>query len=527
MSASYLSITTLLPFLLLILNLISPKNTNPFSFINKGKKILLIGIALMLSTLIGLVSGIIQAPVFFLPKNELFSLRLDTLSTSMYLMVSIIGFIVLSFSKNYLQGDPKHLSFIKRMLFTLAFVQLLVLAGSLLILFLSWVMTSLFLQSLIGFYKERKETELAVKKKFTAARISDLFLLFSFIFLYFEFGTGNLNHIFLSLKNDSLVQRPFYLELSAIFLVLAAAVKSVQIPFHGWILHVMESPTPVSAILHAGLLNAGPFLIIRFAFLLEASISGSVLLLMLGGLSALYGTIVSPSQHAVKTRLSYSSIGHMGFSLMICGLGLYSASLLHLISHTFYKAHSFLASGSEIDKTRIKKFKTSRPKPTRIWNAVLGLAGACILYFLTESLWKENGHEGFGFTSLGLIIICGVSSFLMQTFTFKGRSEILFGILLSGFVLLSFFTFESAVSFLVSNQLPVSPKTEIIQKIISIILMIAFAMAIFAPFFRSNFNKELITKWKVYTRNGFYIHLYFDRLIQPILPRQLKINKIQ
>ena len=355
-------IGALTPLLILFLVVVSSKRSNASSVISLGKFILAGGALSVISLLV--LSYFNQYETSF---TLIGLLRFDALSIVMFLMVSVIGFIVLQFSKSYLHGDINHLKFIRRLLLTIACVQVLVLSGNLFILFISWVSTSFSLQRLILFYKDRKTAQIAVRKKFIVARMSDLSLLIAVILLYFEYGTSNLEVIFQELKNVNSVRTSWITELSGFFIVLSAIIKSVQIPFHGWILDVMEAPTPVSGLLHAGLLNAGPFLIIRFSYLIELTFIAPIILLVIGGISALYGTIVFPKQPAIKTSLAYSSIGHMGFSLMICGMGLYSASLLHLIAHSFYKAHSFLSSGSVIDKYRLKQLKGTQQSKISIW----------------------------------------------------------------------------------------------------------------------------------------------------------------
>jgi NAD(P)H-quinone oxidoreductase subunit 5 len=131
-------------------------------------------------------------------------------------------------------------------------------------------------------------------------------------------------------------------------LVLAAALKTAAFPLHGWLTEVMEAPTPVSALLHAGIINAGGFLLIRTADLVQASPGAMAALVMIGGLTALFGAVVMLTQSAVKTALAWSTISQMGFMLLQCGLGLWALALLHIVAHSMYKAHAFLSSGGAV-----------------------------------------------------------------------------------------------------------------------------------------------------------------------------------
>jgi NAD(P)H-quinone oxidoreductase subunit 5 len=209
------------------------------------------------------------------------SLRLDSISILMFSMIAIIGLIVVRYSLNYLDGDDRQGAFIGRLAATIASVQLFVLSGNLGILFLSWVLTSMSLHRLLIFYKERPGAVVAARKKFIVARLGDACLLAVVLLLYNQFETGNLEVIFTALKNAMATgQTPEGIELAAVLLAAAALLKSAQFPLHGWLIEVMETPTPVSALLHAGLINAGPFLIIRMAYVMEAGNSASIVLIV-------------------------------------------------------------------------------------------------------------------------------------------------------------------------------------------------------------------------------------------------------
>ncbi len=447
-------------------------------------------------------------------------LRIDSLSITMFLMVSIIGFVVVRFSNNYLAGDPREHTFIRRLFTTIAFVQIFVLSGNLLVLFLTWVATSISLHFLIIYNTERLGARRAVEKKFLLARMSDLFLLAGLIFLYIEFDTLDLGTIIQGFKTIQLSDLSSNLEFAGAFLAIAAVIKSVQIPFHGWILDVMEAPTPISSLLHAGLLNAGPFLIIRFSYLMDFVTIGPIILLVVGGLSALFGTIVFPSQPSIKTSLAYSSIGHMGFSLMLCGMGLYSASLLHLIAHSFYKAHSFLSSGAIIDKHRLQQLNGEPSFKLRLGNVISGFLITCLLYFLVTKLWGGFSHYSFQFLILGAIIILGVASYLIRTSSLdNGISTVFKSITISGFVIASFFLCESAIGLLIGDQLPLFSDRNILVNGASLLFLALYMLAVFLPMLGNTNSTMTFLKWQVYKRNGFYIHTLFDRFIHSNNPR--------
>ena len=179
--------------------------------------------------------------------------------------------------------------------------------------------------------------------------------------LFQQFGTGDLETIFNGLQVMPAGALPATVEGAAALIAVAAILKSAQFPTHSWLVEVMETPTPVSALLHAGILNAGPFLAVRLSFVLEQATVAPLLLIAFGAFTALFASKALLTQHSIKVGLGYSSAAHMGFMLMICGLGVYAAAILHLVAHSFYKAHAFLSSlALESTNSRMSGWSESR-----------------------------------------------------------------------------------------------------------------------------------------------------------------------
>lgn len=446
-----------------------------------------------------------------------FSLRIDTLSLIMYAMVSIIALVVVRFSINYLNGDPNQHKFMGKLALTIAFVQLLVLSGNLFMLFVMWVATSISLHQLLIYYPNRFKARIAARKKFILARLGDVTLLFAFILLYSAFNTGNLQVIFNQLQQLQGTEVTTQLEIATLLLVLTAGLKSVQVPFHGWILEVMETPTPVSALLHAGLLNAGPFLMIRFAYLLDVVSFTPIALFVMGAFTALYGTLVFTTQPTIKTGLAYSSIGHMGFTLMLSGLGLYSASLLHLVAHSFYKAHSFLSSGSVIDKVQTNNAASS----VRQGNArkiIIALISAVLIYSSIALIWGAYVALPLQLLLVGGIIFTGVLSLLINTLDANNNWMAIIKLLAGAcLAVISFFVLEELMRLALGNQIPAltTPST-IILYLISLTLGIFFTIVTWQAILPYVFKQQKTTKLGVHIRNGFYLNVLFDRLISSL-----------
>ncbi len=218
--------------------------------------------------------------------------------------------------------------------------------GHALQLVIGWVATSLLLHQLLLFYPERIAAQRAARKKFIVSRTGDAALIGAVILLAISFGTGDIATILVAAREGQGL--PLTIAAAAL-LAVAALLKSAQFPTHGWLTEVMETPTPVSALLHAGVVNAGGFLLIRFAdVMLQAPVVLAVLV-MVGGFTALFGSLVMLTQSAVKTSLAWSTVAQMGFMILQCGLALFPIALLHIVAHSLYKAHAFLGSGSAIE----------------------------------------------------------------------------------------------------------------------------------------------------------------------------------
>jgi NAD(P)H-quinone oxidoreductase subunit 5 len=444
--------------------------------------------------------------------------RLDAISVIMFGMIALIGFIVLKFSYNYLDGDPRHGTFIGRLAAAIAAVQLLVLSGNLGLLVIAWILTSMSLHRLLVFYPERPLAIIAARKKFIMARIGDAFLLAAAVLLYLQFGTGNLETIFREVISAIAQGVPVVqIEAAAILLVLAALLKSAQFPTHGWLIEVMETPTPVSALLHAGLLNAGPFLILRMAHVVDAGSHALILLIISGGFTALFASVVYLTQTSVKTALSYSSVAHMGFSLMICGMGIYPAAMLHLVAHSFYKAHAFLSSGSAVESVRISKFTVIKRlgSPVRI---VSGFILAFAIYAAFSLAWGMDPVWEFGLLAIGAIIVMGMSTLLVSALDAPWKPALLFRIgLLVITVAAAFFTLESMMKSLLAAQIPVFTPPGLTETIIITVFLSLFGMVVLlqllAPLVTS---KPAYQTAAIHLRNGLYANALSDRLVNAL-----------
>ena len=286
------------------------------------------------------------APAAWLP-----AIRLDALSVLMLALTTFLAWVIVRYSRNYLAGDPGQSRYLVWLCLTLAAVWLLVMLNNLLLLCLAWTATSLALHQLLTFYRDRPAAIVAAHKKFLISRAADLLTLAGTLLVFLSLDTLQIDRITQLLAAGHPVDTG--LQLAAVLFVLSAILKCAQLPFHGWLLQVMEAPTPVSALLHAGIVNIGGFVLLRLAGLLETAPAAQLLLVVAGSITAALAALVMMTRISVKVMLAWSTCAQMGFMLLEIGLGAYSLALLHLLAHSLYKAHAFLGAGERVARQRM------------------------------------------------------------------------------------------------------------------------------------------------------------------------------
>ena len=264
------------------------------------------------------------------------------------LLVQLLGTVIGIFSSRYMQGEARQQHYIASFSGVLAAVHLLILADHWLILIGAWAAIGMILQRLLCFYQERPFAMLAAHKKFIADRIADILLLVAAGLAWWEVGTGSLTALFTHLNNTEI---SLQMQISAVLLVLAVIIRTALFPVHGWLIQVMEAPTPVSALLHAGVVNLAGFVLIRFASLLDAATPARWVLIIFGLVTAMLAGLVMLTRVSIKVRLAWSTVAQMGFMVLECGLGLYTLAVMHLLGHSLYKAHAFLSASNIVQQS--------------------------------------------------------------------------------------------------------------------------------------------------------------------------------
>ncbi|WP_372925864.1 NADH-quinone oxidoreductase subunit L [Marinobacter sp.] len=320
-----------------------------------------------------------------------FGLYTDGIATWMALMVAFIGWAILRFADNYLRGDPGRERFLPWFLTTITCVLILAFTNNLLVLAGAWVGVSLALHNLLTLYPDRPQARLAAVQKFIVSRTGDALVIGGVMLLYHHYGTFRLPEMTaMQAANPSDSNA---LTAAAIVLALAAVLKCAQIPFHGWLLRVMEAPTPVSALLHAGVINLGGFLWLRLFPVFDGFTAGHMILLVVGGTTAVIAVITMMTHYSVKHALAWSTCAQMGFMLFEIGMGAYTLALLHLLAHSVYKAHSFLAAGRTVRVSAAEVFTELPVRSRLLWASFTASLASLMLLWQP---WLVEGNPVFG-----------------------------------------------------------------------------------------------------------------------------------
>ncbi len=245
----------------------------------------------------------------------------------------------------------------------------LMICDHLLLLWLAWFATSIGLHQLLTFYKDRPQANIPARKKFLISRLGDFAMLGAIALIGWHWETLQL-HLFLGRLTSA--GEDWIAGAVAALIALAALTKSAQFPFHSWLPETMESPTPVSALMHAGIINAGGALLLRMSPLILNSAVASSLLLVIGTMTLCLGLVATWAQVKIKRTLAWSTVGQMGFMMVQCGMGVFAAAALHMIGHGFYKAYAFLRSG-EVPPASLKL------KPSTTTANLIGLGVGIII----------------------------------------------------------------------------------------------------------------------------------------------------
>jgi NAD(P)H-quinone oxidoreductase subunit 5 len=324
--------------------------------------------------------------------------NIDALAITVILLVGLIGTIVGLFALRYMAGDSNHHRFFCLLTCLIIAVLCMASADHLLVFLLAWGVSNFFLVKLMI---HKPQWQAAANSGWLAAKsfmIGFICLTSAFIMLYLSTRQTSIQSILTVIDQSS----PFSI-IAVLLIALTAMTQSAIWPFHRWLISSLNSPTPVSAIMHAGLVNGGGVLLTRFAPL-YFSHSGLLTLIFIWGIgTAIVGSWWKLMQNDIKRMLACSTMAQMGFMLAQCGLGLFPAAIAHLCWHGFFKANLFLNANS----TRQEKRIADDYIPTIIefiFALLIGTYGSYIFALSSHQTWLTTN------TSLFLMVVVFIAA---------------------------------------------------------------------------------------------------------------------
>lgn len=339
-----------------------------------------------------------------------FGTIIDPLSAMMLFVVTLVASMVQIYSLGYMHGDEGFSRYYAYQSLFASSMLGMVLATNLLQLFIFWELVGLCSYLLIGFWFFKVSAREAAKKAFITTRVGDFGLLLGMLFLYTKFGTLDFAALSVALNTNiqdvAVIGTAGYVTIMAFLVFMGPIGKSGQFPLHVWLPDAMEGPTPVSALIHAAtMVVAGVYLVARMYFLFDhASPEALQFIAGLGAFTALFAASIAIAQDDIKRILAYSTLSQLGYMMFALGVGSYSGSMFHLMTHAFFKALMFLGAGSVIYAMHHKQ---------DIWDM--------------GGLWKKMPITGWTFF-IGVLAISGMPPFA----GFWSKDEILANALHNG-----------------------------------------------------------------------------------------------
>lgn len=297
-------------------------------------------------------------------------MMIDRLTAVMMMLITSVSVVIHVYSVRYLDGDQGYARFFGLLSFTTFVILALVSSPNLFMLFMFWQLLSLALYLILNFNYSHPDACRNSFKTFFVHRVGDVSFLFGLFLAYKHFGTLEFTELFVAAaENPRMVSLlpGNLIEVSAISLIgflifIGAMAKSAQFPLHVWLPDTMDSPTPVSALMHAGIINAGGFLLNRLAPFYALSSTTLHIIFLIGVLTVLLGASMMLAQNDIKKTLGFSTMGQMGYMIMECGLGAFALAIFHLIAHGLFKATLFLGAGTGIHASREEPKLPHSPK---------------------------------------------------------------------------------------------------------------------------------------------------------------------
>ena len=355
-----------------------------------------------------------------------FTLYLDGLSLTMLGVVTGVGFLIHMFASWYMRGEEGYSRFLSYTNLFIFSMLLLVLGDNLMTLFFGWEGVGLCSYLLIGFYYKHVPNGNAALKAFIVTRIGDVFLMIGLFLLFLNLGTLNIQELMV-LAPQKYAAGDTWLWLATLMLLGGAVGKSAQLPLQTWLADAMAGPTPVSALIHAAtMVTAGVYLIARTngLFLLTPDILE--LVGIVGGVTLVLAGFAALVQTDIKRILAYSTMSQIGYMFLALGVGAWDAAIFHLMTHAFFKALLFLASGSVIHACHHEQniFKMGglwKKLPLAYASFIVGGSALAALPLVTVGFYSKDEilWEAFASGNNGLLYAGLLGAFMTSIYTFR------------------------------------------------------------------------------------------------------------
>ncbi|MFL6200464.1 MAG: NADH-quinone oxidoreductase subunit L [Thermoanaerobaculia bacterium] len=366
---------------------------------------------------------------------------LDPLSAVMLFVVTFVGFLIHIYSARYMGHDPGYRRYFAYLNLFMWAMLTLILGNNYLVMFVGWEGVGLCSYLLIGFYFEEAVPPAAGKKAFLVNRIGDFAFLVGMFALIAGFGTLNYTELFGAMQaNPAALGGDYALGLTlagfvALCFFIGATGKSAQIPLYVWLPDAMAGPTPVSALIHAAtMVTAGVYTVARSNLIYQHAPGISLLVAVIGALTAIFAATIGMAQTDIKKVLAYSTVSQLGYMFLAAGLMAYTAAIFHVMTHAFFKALLFLGSGSVIhamggeqDMRKMGGLGPHLPHTRRtFWIGTLAIAGIPPLagFFSKDEILRAAAANGQWLLWAVGLITAGMTAFYMARafyMTFHGK----------------------------------------------------------------------------------------------------------
>lgn len=361
----------------------------------------------------------------------------NELSAILVPYVAILGLVIRKYATKYMWDEAGYKRFFILLNFIFSSIYLLVMSNNLIVLALAWQLLSISLYLLVSFNVGSNTAVGNARWTMNIHKGADLVFMFAVILTHQTFGSFNLAVLSDKwlLMSQNPIEDPMVFVIGLLFLI-AAMMKSAIMPFHIWLPYTSEAPTPVSAVMHAGVVNVGGILLNKMAYLLLLTPAVLNIAFIVGLVTAIFASLIMLTVSDIKRSLGYSTVGQMGYMIMEVGLGAFSLAIYHLIVHGIFKATLFLESGALIKLARHDSNLPKRLTYELFW----------------EEKIKKNSKKAFNylafFTVLPVVVFVGVKMVLSEEFfDFNASIVILAFAWLTGTQLfLSFFKVSKADS---------------------------------------------------------------------------------